>query len=105
MIELDVASLRDEGLKSFKDAVETRVRLGPPPDTEFVRAALLGALTPLLRGIIGNDVVPEDHVKVHITSEVNGEGQTITLTECEGLSSFGEIAIEGFMNISSLAQA
>ncbi len=105
MIEVDIAAMREEGLLRFRRSIETRVQSGIMPDSTFVQNGLLEAMGPILRALVGPDAKPEEHIRIHVRTEASPEGQLMTFTEAEGLSPMGEIAIESFMDLSTVASA
>ncbi len=100
--EVDIEALRQEGLQDFRKSIETRIQVGPPPDADFVKAALILAIKPILRAICGEDVNPEDHIKIDIETDVTPEGQLMTYTLAEGLTPYGTIAVESFMAVEGM---
>ncbi len=103
--ELDIVAMRERGLSSFREAIESRVRSGILPDSDFVQERLLEAMEPILKAVVGPDAQPKDHIRIHIRTGTSPEGQLITFTEAEGLTTMGEMVIESFMEISTMASA
>ncbi len=103
--ELDIGAMREQGLSEFRNAVETRVKGGIMPDAQFIQTALLEAMAPILRAIVGPDATPEEHIRIHIRTGTSPEGQLMTFTEAEGLTTLGELAIESFMDTSTAVSA
>ena len=105
MIEVDIETMRQEGLQAFRDALVARVRSGVSPDTQFIQKALLKAMEPILKAIIGDDARPEDHIRIHVTPGKDESGQPSNFTQAEGLTQMGNMVIESFMDMKCDAEA
>ncbi len=99
--ELDIVAMREEGLSSFRKAVETHVQSGLMPDASFVQTSLLKAMEPILKAVAGQQANPSEHIRIHIRTDTSPEGQLLTYTEAEGLTTEGQICIESFMDLTS----
>ena len=103
--ELDIVAMREEGLSRFRKSIETRVQSGIMPDSSFVQSKLLEAMEPILKAIVGQDAKAEEHIRINIRTGTSPEGQLMTFTEAGGLTQMGEVVIESFMDMASVASA